>query len=194
MNQMLEWLKSGNLTSDGLSNEVVRFVKADLNLLDDLVEGLIDDDDVVRGHTADALEKLARSYPERVKKYLPVLIQTAEEDNVPMVRWHIAMIFGYLSVFQDQADEITDALIDLLSDQSVFTQSWAIVSLCIVARLYPAKADQIVNAIAPLKASNSVAIRSKARNALPILTNEQVSFPKGWIKSEHLYSLIGGSR
>ena len=194
MNQLLEWLKSGNLTSDGASNEVVRFVKADLNLLDDLVEGLKVDDGVVRGHTADALEKLARSNPERVNKYLPILLQSAEEDNVPMVRWHIAMILGYLSIFQDQVDEITDALIDLLSDQSVFTQSWAIVSLCIVARLYPAKADQIVNAIAHLKASSSVAIRSKVKNALPILTNDQVSFPKGWIKSEHLYSLMGGGR
>ena len=191
MNQLLEWLKSGDLTSDGASNEVVRFVKADLNLLDDLVEGLKVDDGVVRGHTADALEKMARSYPERVKKYLPVLIQTAEEDNVPMVRWHIAMILGYLSIFQDQVDKITDALLDLLSDQSVFTQSWAIVSLCIVARQYPAKVGQIVDAVAPLKASTSVAIRSKVRNALPILTNEQVPFPKGWIKSEHLYSLIG---
>jgi uncharacterized membrane protein YheB (UPF0754 family) len=129
-----------------------------------------------------------------VKKYLPVLIQTIEEDNVPMVRWHIAMILGYLTIFQDQVDEITDVLIDLLSDQSVFTQSWAIVSLCIVARQYPAKVDQIVDAVAPLKGSASVAIRSKVRNALPILTNEQVPFPKGWIKSEHLYSLIGGAR
>ncbi len=194
MNQLLEWLKSGNLTSDGASNEVVRFVKADLNLLDDLVEGLKVDDGVVRGHTADALEKLARSNPERVNKYLPILLQSAEEDNVPMVRWHIAMILGYLSIFQDQVDEITDALIDLLSDQSVFTQSWAIVSLCIVARLYPVKADQIINAIAPLKTSDSVAIRSKVRNAFPILTNEQAPFPKGWIKSEHLYSLMVGDR
>ena len=194
MNQLLEWLKSGNLISDGLSNEVVRFVKADLNLLGDLVEGLTDDNDVVRGHTADALEKLARSDPERVKKYLPIFIQTAEEDSVPMVRWHIAMILGHLSVCQDQVDEITAALIDLLSDQSVFTQSWAIVSLCIVARLYPVKADQIVNAIALLKTSGSVAIRSKVRNALPVLTNEQAPFPKGWIKSEHLFSLMAGDR
>jgi uncharacterized membrane protein YheB (UPF0754 family) len=194
MNQLLEWLKSGNLISDGLSNEVVRFVKADLNLLGDLVEGLADDDDVVRGHTADALEKLARSDPERVKKYLPIFIQTAEEDSVPMVRWHVAMILGHLSVCQDHVDEITVALIDLLSDQSVFTQSWAIVSLCIVARLYPVKADQIVNAIASLKTSGTVAIRSKMRKALPILTNEQVPFPKGWIKSEHLFSLMAGDR
>ncbi len=194
MNQLSEWLKSGNLISDGLSNEVVRFVKADLNLLGDLVEGLTDDNDVVRGHTADALEKLARSDPERVMKYLPIFIQTAEEDSVPMVRWHIAMILGHLSVCQDQVDEITAALIDLLSDQSVFTQSWAIVSLCIIARLYPVKADQILNAIALLKTSGSVAIRSKVRNALPVLTNEQAPFPKGRIRSEHLFSLMAGDR
>ena len=190
MNQLLEWLKVGDLTSDGAANEVVRFVRADLRLLDDLIEGLTVVEEVVRGHTADALEKLARSYPERLLQYLPLLIRTVKEDPIPMVRWHIAMILGHISMYPDYLEEILVVLMELLSDQSTFTKSWAIVSLCILARQYPEKVDPIVNAIAPLKTSSSIAIRSKVRNALAILTDEYSPFPKGWIKSEHLKKLL----
>ena len=190
VNQLLEWLKSGNLTSDGEANEVVRLVEADLGLLDDLIAGLSVDDDVIRGHTADALEKLARSQAVSMKKFIPVFLKSAEEDDVPMVRWHMAMVLGHLSIFQDKVDEITDALFNLLSDPSVFTRSWAIVSLCILARLYPENAGQIIRAIAPLETSSSAAIRSKVKNAIPILINEQTPFPKGWVKSKQLRLLI----
>jgi len=190
MNQLLEWLKVGDLTSDGAANEVVRFVRADLRLLDDLIEGLALVEEVVRGHTADALEKLARSYPEHLLHYLPLLIRIAKEDPIPMVRWHIAMILGHISMYPDYLEEILAVLMELLSDESTFTKSWAIVSLCILARQYPEKVDPIVNAIAPLKTSSSIAIRSKVRNALAILTDEHSPFPKGWIKSEHLSKLL----
>lgn len=189
MNQLLEWLKVGDLTSDGAANEVVRFVRADLRLLDDLIEGLTVVEEVVRGHTADALEKLARSYPEHLLHYLPLLIRTAKEDPIPMVRWHMAMILGHLSMFSEYVEEMVAVLTELLHDKSTFTISWAIVSLCILARQYPQILDRIVNAIAPLKNSSSIAIRSKVRKALAILIDEHALFPKGWVKSSHLASL-----
>jgi hypothetical protein len=190
MNQLLGWLKAGDLTSDGAANEVVRFVSGDLRLLDELIEGLAVEDEAVRGHTADALEKLARSHPDRLLHYLPLLMRSAKEDPIPMVRWHMAMILGHLSIYSDCMEEILAALMELLSDESTFTKSWAIVSLCILARQYPQKVDSIVNAIAPLKTAGSVAIRSKVRKALGILTDEYASFPKGWAKSNRIKSLL----
>jgi hypothetical protein len=189
MNQLLEWLEGGDLTSDGTSDQVASFVLENLFLINDLVEGLEVQDDVVRGRATDALEKVVRSHPQPVSEHLPLLIQSAIEDPVPMVRWHIAMILGHVSMNQKWGDPITDTLISMLQDKSVFVVSWAIVSLCIVARQYPDRAEEIITAIAPLGDSNSAAIRSKVRNAIPILTNPQAAFPKGWIKSEHLQYL-----
>ncbi|NIM92622.1 MAG: hypothetical protein GTO18_02765 [Anaerolineales bacterium] len=186
MNQLLKWLKEGDLTSDGFANEVVSLVEGDLTLMDDLIQCLEDDSDVVRGHTADALEKLTRANPAEMKSHLQTFIRSAQEDPVAMVRWHMAMILGHLSMYRDWVGESTEVLIVLLSDKSVFTISWSIVSLCIIARQYPAKVDEIVRAVAPLEASSSTAIRSKVRHALPILTDNRTPFPKGWIKSEIL--------
>ena len=190
MNQLLGWLKAGNLASDGDADEVVRFVCGDLRLLDDLIEGLAVDDGAVRGHTADAVEKIARAHPEPVVRYLPALVRSAREDPVAMVRWHVAMTLGHLSIFPEAVDEMTDVLIELLADRSAFTQSWAIASLCIIGRGYPHQADRIVRAISPLGNSGSAAVRSRASKALPILTDHVVDFPKGWIKSEHVQAQL----
>ena len=116
---------------------------------------------------------------------LSELIAIGKNDKVAMVRWHIAMILGYLVKYEDRIDEICSGLIDFLHDGSVFVRSWAIVSLCIVGRKYPAAGDDIIGEVSPLQWDNSIAIRSKARKALDILTGDDVPFPQGWIKSEY---------
>jgi HEAT repeat protein len=189
MSQIRDWLKEGDLTSDGRANEVVQVVLSDLSLVEDLIEYLDDEDSVVRSHAADALEKVARTYPAQVGPYLAALFKKAREDPVAMVRWHVAMIFGHLSMFPAWAPELKEALIGLLSDPSPFSQSWAIVSLCLIARQYPQMAGEIVAAVAPLAASGSVAIRARVRRALPILTDARHPLPKGWIKCDHLAHL-----
>ena len=186
MNTILEWLSIGDLTSDGQANEVVELVSENLQLLPDLVDALGNPSDVIRGHGADALEKVARKHPETVAQHLPTLLQIAKNDPVPMVRWHIAMSLGHLATSPESKDEIADTLLVLLHDKSVFVQSWAISSLCIVARLHPEHAGQFTQGIADLSNSPSTAIRSRVRKALTILTDPKAPFPKGWVKSPHI--------
>jgi HEAT repeat protein len=186
MNQLLEWLSGGDLRSDGLADEVVAFVLEHPELADDLAEGLDAADDVIRGRTADALEKIGRSRPDLVVGFLPKLVDTARSDRVPMVKMHLAMLLGHLALYGEHRHSLTSALLDLLDDESVFAKSWAIVSLCIIARKYPAEREQIVIRIAQLEPGASAAIRSRIRKALILLANENAPFPKGWIKSEHL--------
>lgn len=189
MNQLLEWLSGGDLRSDGMANEVSDFVLHDPQLISDLYEGLSVSDDVIRGRTADALEKISRSRPDLLIDDLHELTQIAMNDGVAMVRWHIAMIFGYLSIYEEKINEIANILLHLLQDESVFVRSWAIVSLCIVGRKYPGKREEIVTHITPLQHDDSIAIKSKVRKAIDLLVNETVPFPKGWVKSRHLESI-----
>jgi hypothetical protein len=191
MNQILAWLSSGDLRSDGLANEVVEIVLKNPHMFEELYEGLSEADDVVRGHAADALEKISRIRTDLLFERLSDLKRVAEEDSVPMVKMHVAMILGHLAVYKEAVDELIPSLLLLLDDKSVFVVSWAIVSLCIIARKYPENRDRIVSRIALLGNSSSIAIRTKVRKAMNILTNEGSPFPKGWIKSEHLKA-IGG--
>jgi HEAT repeat protein len=189
LNQILSWLVGGDLRSDGDASEVAAFVLANPQVLDDLLDGLSVSDDVVRGRTADALEKIARSRPDLLVNHLDLLVQIANSDSVPMVRMHLAMIFGHLAMYKNFKGDLTKVLLELLGDERVFIRSWAIVSLCIIARMYPDTNACITKSIAPLANDKSVAIRSRTRKAMVVLTNENTPFPKGWVKSEHLQEL-----
>ncbi len=189
MGQILEWLSGGDLRSDGLSNEATDFVLKNPELCDELFEGLSVSDDVVRGRTADALEKVSRKRPDLLIDRLPKLIQVAEQDHVPMVKMHLAMIFGHFAMYEERLRELVSALLDLLDEGSVFARSWAVVSLCIIGRKYPGERKQILEEIEPFLRDKSIAMRTKARKAVDLLTNKDVPFPKGWIKSEHLQGL-----
>ena len=192
MNTLLEWLSNGDLTSDGQANEVAALVSENIALLPDLVEALGHSSDVVRAHAADALEKVARQHPQPVAQHLPELLQAAKDDLVSMVRWHMAMTLGHLAASPGHPGEIADTLLALLQDRSVFVQSWAISSLCILARLHPGHAPRITQAIADLSSSASAAVRTRVRKALTLLADPQAPFPKGWAKSPHVKP--GGER
>jgi HEAT repeat protein len=189
MNQILQWLSGGDLRSDGMSNEAAEFILENPQLFDELFDGLKSENDVIRSRTADALEKVARGKPELFINRLPELINSAKNDQVAMVKMHLAMILGHLVVCDEKIEEIVSALLILLGDESAFTRSWSIVSLCILGKKYPSKSKNIFESIARYQTDSSIAIRTRVRKAIELLVNEDAKFPKGWIKSTHLQDL-----
>jgi HEAT repeat protein len=185
-NQLLNMLSGGDLRSDGMANEVVAIVLANEELFEDLYDGFGVEDKVIRGRTADALEKVARTRPDLFRDHLSDLVQTSKSDPVAMVRWHTAMILGHLAVYDKLVDTIYSALIAMLLDKSAITLSWTVSSLAIIGRLYPLYRSEIILAISELQSSNSAAIRTRVRTALDVLADENAPFPVGWCKSEHL--------
>ena len=186
MNQILQWLSGGDLRSDGMSDEAAEFILENPQLMDELFDGLKSANDVIRGRTADALEKVARVKPDLFINRLPELINIAKNDQVAMVKMHLAMIFGHLVVCDEKIEEIVSILLDLLDDESAFTRSWSIVSLCIVGKKYPSKRKTIFESIARYQTDSSIAIRTRVRKAIELLGNEDAQFLKGWVKSTHL--------
>jgi hypothetical protein len=190
MSTIKGWLAGGDLRSDGAADQVVDMVLSDLKLLPEIIDGLDDARDEVRGRSADVLEKVGRHHPAALSPYLTTLIGVMHEDPVPMVRWHLAMLVGHLLATEVDREAIFQALIARLEDDSVFTISWAIVSLCILARCDPTYAQLTADHIRLLRTHQSRAVQVKVRHAMPLVTNPQSSFPKGWIKSPHLIGSI----
>ena len=186
MNQLLAWLKGGTLQSDGFAEQAADFVIQHPELLDDLLEGLESSDNVVRGRAADALERVARVRPLPFVEHLPRLASLARRDPVPMVRWHLAMLFADLIEHKPAAHEIFKALSILLYDPSAFVTSWAISGLCILGRRYPARRPAIVWQLGSLGEDRSAAVRNRVGKALRLLLNDQLPLPKGWVKSPSL--------
>ncbi len=105
-----------------------------------------------------------------------------------MVRMHLAMMLGHFAEYPEYVDTIIPALLQALDETRVFTKSWAIVSLCIYACKYPRYWEEITKKIAELSNDPSKAIKTKVRYAMEILSNDEVPFPKGWVKSERVLS------
>jgi HEAT repeat protein len=193
-NPLLNWLSGalgsdGGLRSDGLADQVAAFVLEYPPALEDLLDGLVSPNEVVRGRSADALEKVAREQSDWLVPHLPALIQATQTDSVAMVSMHLAMLLGHLVACGEMIDLIEAALFDLLSGHGAFTSSWAITSLCILARRYPDKESRIIQHIARLESDPSIAVRTRARKALAALGKPGTPLPKGWVKSRHLGDL-----
>lgn len=186
MNSVLEMLAGGDLRSDGMGDEVADLVLKNPPLFDDLLDGLESMNEVVRGRTAHALERISRSRPEMIVGCLPTLLDRGQGDKIAMVRWHVAMIYGNLAHYNEFVGAMHECLLDLIQDRSVFVRSWVIVSLCIIGRMYPETVGTSLSAISPLRKDRSIAIRSKASKAVELLTHDKAPFPTGWIKSPHI--------
>jgi HEAT repeat protein len=184
MNELIRMLSGGSLISDGRANEAADRVLANPQLFNQLVEGLSESDVVIRARTAHSLERISRTHPQMVKGLLPKFIKMATHDPVPMVRWHIAMIFGNLRLPAESNEEIIPVLFRMLGDSSVFVKSWAMVSLAILGRQHESIRKMIADQIRPLLNDHSVAIRSKAIKAVKILENDGEPMPAGWVKSK----------
>jgi hypothetical protein len=104
-------------------------------------------------------------------------------DRIPMVRWHLAMIFGNTASTVEDNKPAISALLRLLKDESVIVRSWAISSLCIIGRREKRRRRRIIDAIGTLQHDKSVAIRARTAEALKVLRNENVPLPAGWSKA-----------
>ena len=177
-----QWLAEGDLRSDGLAREVADLVATHPAMWDDLLEALSRGDDVVRGHAADAVERISRAQPELLDPSLRALASQARRDPVPMVRWHLAMVLGNLAYEHAHTATCASTLLALLEDASPFVRSWAVSGLCQVARQNPSRSDRLLPAIARLTDDPSIAVRHRAARAVAILTDPQQTLPRSWVK------------
>jgi HEAT repeat protein len=151
-------------------------------LWDDLLQALFHGGDIVRGHAADAVERVSRRQPGLLRASVHDLASQARRDPVPMVRWHLAMVLANLAYEKSLAAECTQTMLALLEDGSPFVRSWAISGLCQVGRLYPARGARVLSAIARLKDDPSIAVRHRAAKAVSVLTDPRHPLPTTWVK------------
>lgn len=180
-NPILDKLKGGSLIFDGRADEVANEVLLRHDQFPLLMQGLSSSNDVIRGRTAHALEKVARSYPNWFVPHLKKVMQQTVDDPLPMVRWHLVMLLTDLAA-DNNHDQIIDVLLTCLEDDSAFVLSWTISGLCILGRRYPQRTAVILQSLRPLRNVSGTAIRSRAAKAVDRLENPMLPIPKGWTK------------
>jgi len=190
---ILRNLSAGSLQDDGLADEVVEAVLSDNTLFGEVYDAPLESNDVVRAHAVDAIEKITRLRPDLLAGRLSELCRISLNDEIPMVRWHMAMVLGHLAYREENRDEIRPALLRLLEDPSVFVKSWAIVSLSILGKLYREERGEILEHLSRHQGDPSVAVSSKVRKAARVLSADSEKIPGGWVKSAFVRRALGRS-
>jgi HEAT repeat protein len=181
VNLLLKKLEGGTLISDGCANAVSDAILANPQLLENLLEGLIEKNGVVRARTAHALERISRTRPDLLQKSIPVLVDSALIDPVPMVRWHMTVILANIDCEQLDLTIIFSALFQMLADKSSFVKCWTISSLVVLALKNKNRQADSLRMIRMLSHDDAKAVRARTIKAIDILENGR-PVPQNWIK------------
>ncbi len=105
---LLKKLQGGDRRSIGKVDEVVDQVLRSGFLFEELIDGMLVDDPLIRMRSADAVEKITRLKPEWLKPYKKILIQLANISSQQEVRWHMAQILPRLSLDPGEKISVVD--------------------------------------------------------------------------------------
>jgi len=147
-------------------------------LLEDVVHDLSEPDDVIRPRSAHASEIISRTNQEVLLAVMPRLIDLVTRDPVPIVRWHLAMLFGNIRL-AEEAGRVISTLFRLLEDESVFVRASAIASLCLLGKRDRRNRARVIRRIKALQDDRGIAIRTRIRKVLDVLENESKPVPAG---------------
>jgi HEAT repeat protein len=168
MNALLEHLKNGDIRGGGATGEVAAEVLAHPDRLPLLAEGMRHPDEFIRSRTSCAMERIACADPELVRPLTLRIMEVAEHDPAPVVRWRYALILGAIPFTSGDVDADVAALRGMLHDRSVFVRRMALISLTEIGRLHPERREGIVDRIRPLADDPSAIVRSRARCSLDL--------------------------
>lgn len=129
MNSILEKLAGGDLRSDGEADRVARRVIERPDLLPYLIEGFQSDNEIIRMRTAHVVEVVSRQNSDLLEAFKAQLIQQAKTDTLPETRWHLAQVFGNLSLSDQETQDVLPILFEFLKTGTKLVRAWTVVGL-----------------------------------------------------------------
>jgi len=169
MANILSRLRGGDRRSIGKVNEVVAAVRKKPDLFKDLVNGLFDENPVVRMRAADAMEKISLDNPQSLQPFKTELIRLAQQTQQQELRWHTAQMIPRLKLTPKERATVTDILFDYLNDKSKIVVTFAIQALSDLALTKGDASARVIRAIEKLTRTGSPAIQSRGKKLLPKL-------------------------
>ena len=102
----------------GRADEVVDMVLSSPGRFDEVFEGILSDDSLIRMRCADAAEKISRKRPDLLAPFKGRLIEEVALIDQQEVRWHMAQMMAYLEYTDEETVTVVRILRGLLSSKS----------------------------------------------------------------------------
>ena len=166
MQDIIEKLKGGDRRSIGRSEEVVLEVLKNLELFDALIQGILNDDPVVRMRAADAVEKVTIDKHFLLQPYKDLILDEISKIRQKEVRWHVAQLLPRLKLINDEDEKAVAILKEYMSDESRIVRTFAMDSLAYFAERDPTLETWVITLIEELVEDGSPALKSRGEKLL----------------------------
>jgi hypothetical protein len=131
---ILDKLKGGHLRSLGRADEVVNDILKDNSLFPDVFSGMMAKDPIIRMRSADVIEKVSSKRPDLLQPYKKKLIEDIAPIEQKEVRWHVAQMFSYIEIDEDEKRKVVTILERYLSDVSRIVVVFSLQTLANLAK------------------------------------------------------------
>jgi hypothetical protein len=164
--EILSNLRGGDRRSVGKVDEVVGAVQKKPDLFKVLVNGLFDDEPVVRMRAADAMEKISLKNPELLQPFKATLIGLAQKTQQQELRWHIAQMIPRVKLTPSETAKVTEIFFEYLKDKSKIVVTFAMQALSDLAMREARVPARLISTIENLTRCGSPAIKSRGKKLL----------------------------
>jgi len=168
---ILDQLRGGDRRSIGRVPQVVEEVSKNLELVGELVVGLVSDDPIIRMRAADALEKVSKGHPALLNPFKDILLNAAADSEQQEVRWHMAQMLPRLKLSQKENEGVVSILSVYLGDRSSIVKVSAMQALVEFAINDPRLISSVKPVIERACRSGTPAMRVRGRKLIPLLKN-----------------------
>ena len=135
-------------------------------LIDDLFEGILGKDPVIRSRASHAVRQVARARPELVQPCKDLLIQEVSGIRQWEVRHYFCQILPLLELTPDDIAQANRFFRSYLDDRSSIVRTCAMQALADLTELEPALLPEVLPLIEALTQSGTAAMRARGRMLL----------------------------
>lgn len=136
------------------------------SLISDLIGCLFEEGANVRLRAADALEKVSRTRPALLQKFVVLLLCLLEEAAQPELRWHLAVILPRLRLNGEERQRTVRALQGCLTAESSLVKTFALQGLADVAVQDSAVVPFVLDSLKAAERAGTPAMKARSRKLL----------------------------
>ncbi len=166
MSDLHQLLAGGDRRSIGRVTEAVTLVLGSPSRFDQLIDGMVSPDPVVRMRCADAAEKVTAVRPDLLLPHRHLLIDRLSASEQQEVRWHVAPMLLRLPLTDDEEDKVMGLLIEYSRDRSRIVRTTAMQAMADLAFRSARFVPEVLTRIEALTATGTPAMRARGRRLL----------------------------
>jgi hypothetical protein len=169
---LVDMLRGGDHRSIGRADEVVDIVLSSPGRFDEVFNGILSDDSLIRMRCADAAEKIARERPDLLAPFKGRLIMEVSLIDQQEVQWHLVQMMAYIEYTDEETATVVRILRGLLSSKSRIVVVSSLDTLTELATRDASLRESVIKDIENAMENGAPSVKSRGKRLLGRLSGD----------------------